>query len=46
MSAKSLPEDLPVFSECENPVVEFESTWNLERCQFKNCTIRKYLIFI
>lgn len=31
MSAKNVPEDLPVFSECENPVIEFESTWSLER---------------
>lgn len=31
MSSKSQSEDLPEFSECENEVVEFESTWSLER---------------
>lgn len=46
MSAKSLPEDFPVFSECENQVVEFESTWNLERCLFQNCFILTYSWFI
>lgn len=34
MSAKSTVEDLPVFSDCENQVIEFESTWSLERYFF------------
>lgn len=31
MSAKTNREDVPIFTECENDVVEFDSTWNLER---------------
>ena len=31
MSAKNTIDDLTEYRECENEVVEFESTWNLER---------------